>query len=380
MNLLIHDLCQDEWEKISPEYEGWKVIAPDETIRPCYGCFGCWNRTPGQCVIKDGFNDMGSLIHHAEEVTIISRYTYGGFSSGIKNMIDRCLGYVLPQFEVTEGETHHQKRYDEVKEFTFIFYGNDLHENRRSLARRYVTAMCANFRSHVKDVRFIETEAIQKEKGPYISDKDKTVLLNCSMRGIKANSYLFMQELHKRLSKETECVDLQPYINKLPELYDKLSDVSTIVLCMPLYVDGIPSQVIRLMELFERKYNGDPKNIYILANMGLYESRQLINLVEQVKLWCRDLHFDCKGALCLSAGELIGVLMQHIPFKGWPSFKMAEGMDRLAEAIDKNESIPDIYAEPKAFPRSLYIKIANDNWNRTAKLNGIRPDDLYRKL
>ena len=75
---------------------------------------------------------MGSLIHHVDEGVVISRYTYGGFSGFVKNVFDRCLGYVLSQFEVAGGETHHQKRYDEDKPFTFIFYGHDLNEDEKN--------------------------------------------------------------------------------------------------------------------------------------------------------------------------------------------------------------------------------------------------------
>ncbi|MCQ2563222.1 MAG: flavodoxin family protein [Mogibacterium sp.] len=158
MGLLIHDLSSEEWTRVSREYDGWDIVSDNGSIRPCVGYFSCWNRDPGRCAIKDGYDNMGSLIHHADEVVVISRYTYGGFSGFVKNVFDRCLGYVLPQFEVAGGETHHQKRYDEDKPFTFIFYGHDLNEDEKNSARRYVTAVCANIRGHVKDVIFRECE------------------------------------------------------------------------------------------------------------------------------------------------------------------------------------------------------------------------------
>ena len=151
MNLLIHDLDNSEWEKIKSEYDGWDIVTADDGIRPCIGCFSCWAKTPGECVLKDGFNLMGQKIHNADSVTVISRYTYGGFSGKVKNIFDRSLGYVLPQFELSSGETHHKKRYEEDKEFTFIFYGPELTEEKKDSAKRYVEAVCANVRSHVKE-------------------------------------------------------------------------------------------------------------------------------------------------------------------------------------------------------------------------------------
>ena len=67
MNLVIHDLKAEEWEKIHRDYEGWNVISDQETIQPCVGCFSCWNKTPGQCVIKDGYEHMGALLHEGKK-------------------------------------------------------------------------------------------------------------------------------------------------------------------------------------------------------------------------------------------------------------------------------------------------------------------------
>ena len=380
MKLVIHDLTPEEWKKASLKYRGWKAIS-ERSIRPCNGCFCCWHRTPGQCVIKDGFENMGKLIHVADEITVISRYTYGGFSSFIKNVFDRCLGYVLPQFEVVNGETHHQRRYQEDKPFTFIFYGQKLSEEEKESAVRYVNAVCANVRAHVKEVNFDGCRDV------YVPTKrisyqtfDKIILLNPSMRSVNANSYRFAKELSKKLKKEHEIVNMQQYINEPEELMLKLENAPILVLCTPLYVDGLPSQLIRLMENFQKEYHGLRKKIYVVANMGLYESSQLTSLFEAVKQWCHLMGFDYCGGLGISAGELIGTLIRHIRFSAGPGKKNNRGMKKLAKAINKGTAIKDIYTEPFLFPRFLYIHIANSNWNTLAKRNGLKPEDLYRQV
>ena len=98
MKVLIHDYTKEEWEKAAPAYRGWEVISDDGNIKPCMGCFGCWIKNPGECVIKDGYEKMGAMLHLAEEVLVISRYTYGCFSSFIKNIMDRSISGVLPFF------------------------------------------------------------------------------------------------------------------------------------------------------------------------------------------------------------------------------------------------------------------------------------------
>lgn len=383
MNLLIHDLDNSEWEKIKSEYDGWDIVTADDGIRPCIGCFSCWAKTPGECVLKDGFNLMGQKIHNADSVTVISRYTYGGFSGKVKNIFDRSLGYVLPQFELSSGETHHKKRYEEDKEFTFIFYGPELTEEKKDSAKRYVEAVCANVRSHVKEVIFRETaewgKKIQRECDP-AEGPEKTAILVASMRGMSGNTGKLARKLISQLDETPDIVELKNYLNDLSGLVNTLEKYSTLLLCMPLYVDGIPSQMIRLLESFESEYNGRKKKIYLISNMGLYESSQLRNLFESVKQWCMVMGFDYCGGVGISAGELIGVLMQYLPFRFGFTGKIARAIDRLAEAIREGSNTEDIFAEPFMFPRILFMLIANYSWNVNARKNGIKPAELYRRL
>ena len=381
MKLIIHDLSPDQWEAIKEEYGECTVISDHGTIHPCTGCFGCWNKTPGTCVMHDGYENMGMLIHHADEVIVISRYTYGGFSGFVKNVFDRSLGYVLPHFELVHGESHHQKRYDEEKPYTFIFYGHDLSESEKAAARRYARAVTTNMRTWVKNVIFRECpEDPRPEVTKNETPNSRVILLNASMRCKDGNSAKLARQLSEQLNKENETVSLARYLNQTEDLIRLLEEDSDLVLCMPLYVDGLPSQLIRLMEQMSKNYHGASKRIYVLANMGLFEPGQLVNLFEAVHQWCKAMGFEYCGGLGIGAGELVGGFMEAVPFGKWPLTKIAEGMDRLSEAIKSGTVIDDIYCGPNHFPRSLYMAIANSGWKRMAKQNGIREQDLYRRL
>ena len=413
MNLIIHDLDSREWAKLSSDYAGWNVVTDNGAMHPCNGCFACWNRTPGTCVIKDGYENMAGLIHGAAEVVIMSRYTYGGLSGSVKNVIDRCLGYVLPQFELTGDETHHMRRYEEDKPFTFFFYGPELSDEQKADAERYVKAVCANFRSHVKSVEFRTDIKSSGAEAPKDSAKPASgtesaddgadspakkegrdpakkqaknpgnmIILNGSMRNKDGNSARFAGVLRTRLrgrvGANVEIVDLKDNMKDMEALADDLAAADKLIFCVPLYVDGLPSQVMRLMEIMESKPAG-PQKIYVLANMGLYESSQMVNLVSAVKQWCERCGYEYCGGLGISAGELIGALMKTMPF-GWGATKKASiSMTVFAEAILSGRAADDLYAEPHMFPRSWYIKIANSGWDRMAKQNGLSPEDLYRK-
>lgn len=380
MNLLIHDLSEEDWEKISEEYKGWRVISNNGNIKPCVGCFGCWVKEPGQCVIKDGYEKMGSQIHKAESVTVISRYTYGGFSSFVKNVFDRSIGWVLPYFEIYKGEMHHKKRYPEDKPIKFIFRGSGLTEDDKKKATRYVKAVCTNFRGIVVDVVYEKIDSKDmKESAINTVQENKTILLNCSLRADNANSKKFLDKLSEKINGEKESINLSRYINKLDELIDILAPVEKIVLGMPLYVDGIPSATLRVMEMLERKCKGVDKKIYVVANMGLYESVQIKNLLSMVKTWCDTCGYTYGGGIAIGAGEMLGSFMGGEISKG-PACNVSIGFDKLSAAINTSTSAADIYADVCKFPRGLYMLIANMSWPRNVKNNGLKKKDLLRQL
>ena len=130
----------------------------------------------------------------------------------------------------------------------------------------------------------------------------------------------------------------------------------------------------------EQEYEGSGKRVYVLANMGLYESSQLENLFSAIRQWCSRMGFDYCGGLGVSAGELIGGAMELAPFGIGPSKCAAEGIEVLRQAIEAGQPAEEILAEPWKFPRALYLYIANTSWNSAARKNGMKPKDLYRKL
>ena len=92
-------------------------------IKPCVGCFSCWNKTPGQCFIQD---DMGQVIEDIlwADITIWSfPLYYYSVPGSLKNLIDRQLPMVLPFMEETEGQIGsggHPCRYDMSKKKTVV--------------------------------------------------------------------------------------------------------------------------------------------------------------------------------------------------------------------------------------------------------------------
>jgi hypothetical protein len=358
MKLLIHDLNETEWQQVAAEYEGWEVLSDDGSIHPCIGCFSCWLRTPGVCVFEDAYQQMGEKIHQAEEVVIMSRYTYGGFSSFVKNVLDRSISYLMPTFVITKNEMHHKPRYKEKKKVSFFFRGHNLLEEQKELASRYVEAVRTNLHAVIKEIRFDECDEPEEKPAaakPQI-DPNRKLFLNCSLRGDGANSKMFLDVLKQDVA-DAETVNIGTYSDRPEELVNLLAYSGTIVLGMPLFVDGIPSAALRILEAFERSGSGAGQRVYVVSNMGFYESSQMVNLLSMVKSWCKNCGLTYCGGLAIGAGGMMNQVMKF--GVGGPARNVLLGLDRLAKAINAGENMDDIYADAYKFPRRMYMLAAN---------------------
>jgi len=93
---------------------GWEVASlalREMTIAPCLGCFGCWIKTPGECVIDDAGRDVAAQIVRSDLLVYLTPLTFGGYSSQLKKALDRMIPNILPFFRFVNREIHHVKRY-----------------------------------------------------------------------------------------------------------------------------------------------------------------------------------------------------------------------------------------------------------------------------
>lgn len=93
----------------------WQVRAfalAGMTIKPCRGCFSCWVKTPGKCVITNDDQEAILAATAASDLVIwLTPITFGGYSPELKKALDRIIPVLLPFFIKVRGETHHPLRY-----------------------------------------------------------------------------------------------------------------------------------------------------------------------------------------------------------------------------------------------------------------------------
>lgn len=158
MNILIHDINTQEFEKLFHNIsENTHIISDKGVIKSCVGCFGCWIKTPGKCVIKDSYENLGEIFSRADNVIVISKCFYGGYSPFVKNILDRSISYLLPFFKIKNNETHHQQRYKNNFKFFSYFYGENLTLSEMATAKKLVRANSINFFASDYSVSFFES-------------------------------------------------------------------------------------------------------------------------------------------------------------------------------------------------------------------------------
>lgn len=110
----ITDVTQDVMNTLLSD-NGYRVKSyklNEFDVKNCIGCFGCWVKTPGICVIDDIGRDIVKDIIQSDLVVYLTPIVFGGPSSELKKVVDRYIPLVLPFFEKKSGEIHHPARYD----------------------------------------------------------------------------------------------------------------------------------------------------------------------------------------------------------------------------------------------------------------------------
>lgn len=110
-----------------------KRLRPRE-LKCCMGCFGCWVKTPGECVIKDAMADINRETVQSDVVIYLVPVVFGQYSANMKNAIDRWIPNILPFFRTKpNGDTTHPARYASNPQYVMIGYADDLTEADKQL-------------------------------------------------------------------------------------------------------------------------------------------------------------------------------------------------------------------------------------------------------
>ena len=136
----------------------------------------------------------------------------------------------------------------------------------------------------------------------------KTVFINCSPRKrfCAAAYFLALQRLFVGGEKVTEKLRTPADHARILE---QLRDADSIVFCLPLYVDGIPSHVLRFMEGLEVfcKEHSLHFSVYCIANNGFIEGKQNEPLMRAFEHFCARAGLSWSGGVGIGGGVMLNV-------------------------------------------------------------------------
>jgi hypothetical protein len=100
------------------------VNAIEKNIAPCRGCFGCWQRGDGHCVIADDQNMILDLYRDADVIIwSFPLYCYG-MPSHLKAVLDRTIPLVkMKMVQQPEGTVRHESLVDFSRTHTLVICG-----------------------------------------------------------------------------------------------------------------------------------------------------------------------------------------------------------------------------------------------------------------
>ena len=206
----------------------------------------------------------------------------------------------------------------------------------------------------------------------------KITVINGSPKAVKSNSEILENYLSSLL-KENE---IKKYYSISFKLNDKMkneiynSDV--LIFLFPLYVDGIPSNLLKLLVEFEKeKVIKSGSKIYCVVNNGFYEGKQNFLALLHMKNWCKKVNVKWGQGIGIGSGELLPYLKKFKLGQG-PLKNLEKILNRLSKNILTLNSDKNIYINPN-WPKSLYFIQGPISWILEARKNNLKIRELFKK-
>ena len=131
-------------------------------ISYCIGCFGCWDKTPGECVINDDSRSIRKSYMNSQLVIFASPVIAGFTSALLKKLQDKLIPVLHPHFVYINKEVHHLARYDEYPLLGVLLENNPQTDDKDT---NIITSIYERMAINLKTkVAFVKTTNISMER------------------------------------------------------------------------------------------------------------------------------------------------------------------------------------------------------------------------
>ena len=206
----------------------------------------------------------------------------------------------------------------------------------------------------------------------------KIIIINGSPKTIKSNSEILGNYLFPLLKEN----NIKKYYSIYFQLNDKtkneIYNSDVLIFIFPLYVDGIPSNLLKLLVKFEKENVVRPKTkIYCIVNNGFYEGKQNFLALLHMKNWCKKVNAKWGQGIGIGSGELLPYLKKFKLGQG-PLKNLEKILNRLSRNILTLNSDKNIYINPN-WPKILYFIQGSVSWILKARKNNLKIRELFKK-
>lgn len=163
------------------------------------------------------------------------------------------------------------------------------------------------------------------------------------------------------------------------DIVQKAAACDVLVMAFPLYVDGIPSHLLSVMEKMERDgVVSANTRIYAIVNCGFIEGEHCLPALEMTKHWCARCGAVWGGGLGFGGGGGLD-MMESVPLGYGPKKTLGQEINLIVDDIFGGSGTGMRYARVN-FPAFMYKLGGQSGWRMMAKANGLRRRDLSKRL
>jgi hypothetical protein len=137
-------------------FEVEEILLKEKEIADCLGCFKCWVKTPGICIIDDYGREAAAQLINSELTIFLTPLVFGSYSFQLKKALDRMIPLISPYFKKVKGEIHHKKRYSKYPSIMGIGIVSKENNKQSQIFKELVERNSINFHSpHFKAEVFL---------------------------------------------------------------------------------------------------------------------------------------------------------------------------------------------------------------------------------
>ncbi|MFO7460144.1 MAG: NAD(P)H-dependent oxidoreductase, partial [Desulfatiglandales bacterium] len=332
----------------SAEYRAIIHRMKEIKIAHCIGCFGCWVKTPGECIHKDAGRQIAKEIINSHTVVLLSPVVFGGYSAALKHMVDRFIPLIHPNLMMRYGEIHHRPRYTAYPRMVGIGLQQEHDDKSAQVFKTLVGRNAINFHcpSYAAEVLRggVGDDLLQKKIKEMVTRKDpvpgKTVvasmmadlipgdttniglpptrrallLIGSPKSGASTSEVLggYLLKCLEETGWSTKTLKLRSRVFRgegLKELLSLFAQADLVVPAFPLYVDSLPALVTQALEVLyagrSDLMESGTRRIFPIVNNGFPEAYQNAPALAICRNFAEKTGMIWAGSLALGAGEAL---------------------------------------------------------------------------